>query len=182
MRNPNFDDFWDLFSGSLDRVDKFVVFEHEGSLPRFLEDVRDAFQITENTVFPSDLDLDPVNDENEIVIGPVTMPVLKALFMLKIRLNKTLDEVMQERVSLSAKASPEELKGVFKEYDSLREQVDFVDHLFWLGVEKQLPVVAEGNNFALRHGWNIVRIPEDVGADLYTLMTLEVLRCSVEQS
>lgn len=175
MRNPDFDTFWKMFSGSLDEAQRFITFEPQSSSSLiFFQDISDAFQTKDDTVFPSDLDLDPVNEANEFIVGQVTMPVLKALFMLKIRLNKALDMVMEERVSLSAKPSPDELKNVFKKYDSMKEKIDFVGHLFWLGVEKQFPMVAEGNNFALRRDWKIVRISKFVPG-LYNLVALEVL-------
>ena len=162
--------------------DQEPAFGPESPALMFFEDVHGAFLATDSTVFPADPDIAPVNEKDEeFILGQVTMPALKALFFLKIELNRALNKVAQEFLAPSSMSPVEVLRGISTKCARLKEQIDFVDHLFWLGVEKSYPAVAGDYNFALRRGWNIVRIPKDSGSNPYMLMTLDVLRRSLRQ-
>ncbi|MEI6190933.1 MAG: hypothetical protein WCP24_01020 [bacterium] len=167
---------------ALDGAYQPLAFDHESPALTFFKDVCDAFRATDDTIFPSDLDINPVNEENEeFILGKLALPALKALFMVKVGLNRAVDKVAREVLSPSAESPVDALKSMSVKCARLKEQIDFVDKLFWLGVEKQFPSVAEGSNFALRRGWNIVRIPKDIGPDPYLLASLDILRRCMHQ-
>ena len=159
------------------------TFDPESPALTFFEDVHKAFLATNDTVF-GDMDqyTEPVTQESEeFILGQVTVPALKALFVVKVQLIQEFDEVERETMSISDKSSPDTVKILVMKYSLLSQQIDLVDYLFWLGIQKQFPTVAGGSNFAVRRGWQIVRIPKDVGPDPYVFAALDVLhRCRYE--
>jgi hypothetical protein len=159
------------------------TFDPESPALTFFEDVRKGFLAKNDTPIGNpDPYLDPVtNESEEYILGKVNSPELKALFLVKVGLSKAVHYIEQEFLSLSAEPSLDTTKSVAAKCFILSQQINLVDHLFWLGVQKQLPSVAKGNNFAIRRGWDIVRIPKDVGSDLYMLAAIEMLqRCRYE--
>ena len=159
------------------------TFDPESPALTFFEDVRKAFLATNATDF-GDMDqyTEPVTQESEeYILGQVAVSALKALFMVKVRLVQELDKFESEIQSLLDESSPDAVKILVVKYSLLNQQIDLVDYLFWLGVQKQFPAVAGGSNFAVRRGWQIVRIPKGVDPDPYVLATLDILhRCRYE--
>ncbi len=146
--------------GLVDRP--FPEIEHPANT--LFSDVRQAFAIRDEKELSFDgLEMPPIDEKaEESIVGKITSPTLKALYLICRKLKAALldyYEVNQGIMLPGGQGSLEDVQEVANNMKYLERLYEQMNCLLWSGVAEEIPQTAKEGNFSIRNDWAVVRVP-----------------------